>query len=192
MSWLQFIADLCKSFAWPTAAVAMVWLLRTPLYELIPLLKELEYKGLKAKFSKEVKEAEKIFSTIPENTITILPGNHDVEVNRFDTMLTVLPAGAVAEAWHALETAIEEAAKRLHLSTDDFWTTAFIKLRKAGWVSHEQARLIEALEDLRNLAVRRRPPISYDEGKQFLSMIQPLIRYFRNLTPESPKVATVA
>ena len=58
MNWLQFIAALIDSVAWPTAIVVLVIVLRTQIRSLLATLTSLKYKGLELDFGRELKKVE--------------------------------------------------------------------------------------------------------------------------------------
>ena len=58
MDWLSFSAQLIDSLVWPAVVITVIMLLRKPLTELIPLLRELSYKDLHLKFGQKLVELE--------------------------------------------------------------------------------------------------------------------------------------
>lgn len=54
MDGFTFTSEIIKAVAWPTAVIALVFLLRKPIIELAPLMKKLKYKELELEFSQEM------------------------------------------------------------------------------------------------------------------------------------------
>ncbi|MGA2440159.1 MAG: hypothetical protein ABSH08_04325 [Tepidisphaeraceae bacterium] len=200
MDWLTSVTEIVKSFAWPVAAVVIIWMVREPLGRLLPLLEELEWKGLKAKFRKGVKEAEKVAAESLPPEIPVTPQdrlhselNAEEEISgRFGKLLEISPEAAVLDAWRMLEEEMRAAAVRLQLSYPVHSSLFGIseKFGHDGWITPEQTRLIVALRKLRNLAAHggQDRAISVADASRALRMIEALARYFRSLTPDSPKV----
>jgi hypothetical protein len=198
MDWKTFVADLVKSLAWPCAAIAMVWLLRVPLGRLIRLLRKLKYKEFEAEFSQDLNKLEKVASksTLPVDETTPqdrLLGELNVAdgIIRHVDLLEASPEAAILTAWVELQQEIYQAAVRLTISRPKSASAFAIreKFWQDGWLTPEQYRLIIALHRLRNKAAHGGPDhvITVADATRFLALIEPLIRYFRSLTPESPK-----
>jgi hypothetical protein len=55
MDGFTFTTELIKALAWPSSVIILVFLLRKPIIELVPLMKKLKFKELEMEFSQEVK-----------------------------------------------------------------------------------------------------------------------------------------
>jgi hypothetical protein len=117
VGWLEFIAAVVSSIAWPLGIVVVVLLLRHQIANLIPLLRRLRYGEFEAVFSEEVGEAaEEIEQKAEETPVEKLP--EDVEellrrrAERMREMAQVYPDRAVIEAWGLVESESQEAARR--------------------------------------------------------------------------------
>jgi hypothetical protein len=69
MDWLQFIAAIVGSVAWPMATVTILFLLRRELLSLIPNLRVLKFKDLSLEFERKLSKAEDVVPQIPESPV---------------------------------------------------------------------------------------------------------------------------
>lgn len=104
MDWLQFIASIIDSLAWPGAILAAVILLRRPLSALLPLLRRLKYKGFEVEFDREVRklreEAVAALPPLPKTAPPQIP-----EETALIELALVAPRAAVLESWLLVESA---------------------------------------------------------------------------------------
>ncbi len=116
MDELTFISEIIKALAWPTVTVAIVFLLKKPIVELVPLMKKLKYKELELEFSQEVmalrvEAIEAPILEMSEDKDLSLSPSKALELVPFSTR------AAIMEAWIELETAAVEIAS-------SFWNQA--------------------------------------------------------------------
>lgn len=149
MSALTFIAELVKTLAWPVTVMILVWLLRKPIRELVPLLTRLKYKDFEVEFGRHMAElkAEASEELPPREPVAAGVG----EEGALNELAKLSPRAAITEAWRQVEVAALQAARRsdISLSPTEVTTTRVIR-------SLEQCRLIDAgkialLHDLRGL-----------------------------------------
>ena len=111
MDWLQFVASIVGSLAWPGVVLAAVILLRRPLAALLPLLRRLKYKDLEVEFDREVRElreeAAAALPPLPRAVPSAIP-----EENALLELASVSPRAAVVEAWLLVESAARRAIER--------------------------------------------------------------------------------
>ncbi len=149
MTFLEFLASIIGSLAWPIAAVVLVVFLKKPVVELIPLLRKLKYKELELEFSEGLKElkppAENLQFQGPKGAASDL-----------ERLAEVSPRAAIIEAWLQ----IEAEASRVAAS---FWTGSnrevFRNYAKLGdyleqckVLNSRQAQNFRKLRELRNKA----------------------------------------
>ena len=114
MDWLQFIASIIDSLAWPGAILAAVILLRRPLSALLPLLRRLKYKDFEVEFDRKVRklreEAVAALPPLPKTVPSQIP-----EETALIELVSVAPRAAVLESWLLVESAARRvlAAERL-------------------------------------------------------------------------------
>lgn len=109
MDGFTFISEIAKALAWPSAVIGLVFLLRKPIVELVPLMKKLKYKELELEFSQEVQDLKsKVIDALPEkdsqrqlsSTLT----------SKALDLVSYSTRAAIIEAWIELEAAAVEAA----------------------------------------------------------------------------------
>src|SRR5260370_1218861 len=123
MDWLQFLASLVKSLAWPTALVILVLLFRVPVRRALLSLTRLKYKDLELDFGRELKELEKEAKAIditPQPPKSIAPTQRDSSqlLQEAAQLAQRFPEPAVAVAWQAVEDELMQAVMRLAVSPD--------------------------------------------------------------------------
>lgn len=153
MDTLTFITEITKAVAWPLAAITLLFLLRKPLLELVPLVKKLKYKEMELEFSQEVMETKAAVAESAETT-----PNKSVEAQEKSEHIAQIAAystrAAVMEAWIELETAAAELAS-------SFWQTSNTDvmkkninlaeyLYKCGVIGPQQVNTFNTLRKLRN------------------------------------------
>jgi hypothetical protein len=105
MDWLQFIAAIVGSLAWPITLIIGFFLLKSYLPALFPFIERLKYKDFEVEFRKSVEE-------LTERSRTALPPPAEEEPaapkNRLYALAEISPRSAILEAWLAVETAAAE------------------------------------------------------------------------------------
>lgn len=144
---LTFVSSILASLAWPAAVVTIVFILRHPLTELIPLLKKLKYKDFEAEFGqgvRDVAEAAKRSHLPPAEAVTFAV--EPIAVADRD------PKTAVLTAWRDVERAgIAAAAKKgEEVPPNPSPIRLAQSLEDAGVVDSKQSAVIGQLGMLRN------------------------------------------
>src|SRR5271157_6230693 len=111
MDWLNFLTNIVASLAWPCTIIIIIFLMRKPIRDLLPLLQRLKYKEFELEFGKRVEEVkEEIETALPGEAQRILPSQ---EVEPLVKLAEISPSAAVLESWRSVEHAAIEAAQRL-------------------------------------------------------------------------------
>ena len=157
MDWLQFIAALVGSLAWPATIAFVVLLLRKPLGDLIPTLTSLRYKDLEMEFGEKLDQVEERVSKLPHPPRPPPTMAFDKKIDdRFQVAVEISPNLAVNEAWLPVEAALKEIANR-HLQgfsrppASSAHLVRILRDRKA--IDPLIAAIIDDLRSLRNIAV---------------------------------------
>src|ERR1700730_18334683 len=108
MDWLQFLASLIKSLAWPTTLVTLVVLFRAPVRRALLSVTRSKYKDLELDFGRELKQLEKEALAIditPQTPKNIAPTKRDSPklLQEAKKLGQNSPEPAVAVAWQAVE-----------------------------------------------------------------------------------------
>jgi len=155
MTWLEFIAKMTSSIAWPIALIAIVVIFKKPISFVISSVGKIKYKDLELDFASLKELAEGISPQEPPT----LPRSPE---QRFFTSLeeqiadivSKSPAGAVLLSWTAVETAISTTVARLAISADEPSSRSLqnnlMCLRRNTDLSPEVFKTIDRLRTLRN------------------------------------------
>jgi hypothetical protein len=148
LDWRTFFIEFLKAVTWPTAAVAMLLLLRRPLTELLKLTRRFKYQELEIEFGREISAAsQKIGETQPLRVRTAM-------FERIERIALEQPALAVIDAWREVEASLVEFAKRKELKVaPSVWVMPLILnalLFTEDHISQSQHEVISRLKSLRD------------------------------------------
>lgn len=197
MDALTFIAEVIKALAWPASAVLLVFMLRKPVGELIPLLRKLKYKEMEMEFSREIAvlKAEALPAleekASPEDVAhektwgpETLPDRLDVKREELRRMTSFSTRIAVMEAWLEVETAAAEAAS-------SFWSvppSATFKgfprmgeyLLRCKVIDDKQLETFNRLQQLRNKAAHAQElNLSEEDARSYVDLAIALAAHIR-------------
>ncbi|MBI3348857.1 MAG: hypothetical protein HY020_16815 [Burkholderiales bacterium] len=154
MDALSFIAKLVEALAWPVASIAVVWLLRTEIRNLVPLIKKLKAGPLEAEFEREVKELRGSVKASPSHTAEETVAQWLPVASQ---LAAVHPRAAILEAWRIVE------SKAIRLLQDAEPSLSDERLRSTrevvrllgghGFLSLEEVATLNQMRFLRNQAV---------------------------------------
>jgi len=162
MGWLQFIASVISSLAWPAAVVLLVFLLRLPLTKALLSLTHLKYKDLELDFARGLKELESKAKTIEVRPQVLKPQfatkkNSAQLLSEAQRLAHDFPEPAVAVAWQAVEDELMATVMRLAISPDPPWHNSAMKsaelLLGQGEIDESTIDVLKRMRNLRNLAV---------------------------------------
>lgn len=159
----SFIASVISSLAWPGTVLLCVILLRKPIAELIPLMRNLRYKGLKIDFGRRLEELEAEadqaeLPSIPPPT-TEAPEELGPATEYWETverLSEVSPRAAIAEAWRRVELALDDYFRRLGQERPRSYQGTLLALRDQNRLIPPAMSLFQELRVLRNRAVHAR------------------------------------
>ena len=153
MNWLEFLASIIGSFAWPATIILLVLLLRKPLAELIPFLERLKFRDLELNFGQRLMKVSQEAQQLLPPAAPLAP---EPEYDRLDELADVSPRAAVLESWLGVETAAVRALQRRELDLPSRDLQSPLKLRQAlsstGTIDSMQASIFDQLRSLRNAA----------------------------------------
>src|SRR5580698_9773569 len=107
MDWLQFIASLTRSLAWPAVLVLGFFILKANIGTVFPFIERLRYKDFEVEFRKSVQE-------LTERSRDVLPVRDDDDQaeapkERLYALAEISPRSAILEAWLQVEAAAVDA-----------------------------------------------------------------------------------
>jgi hypothetical protein len=156
MDWLQFIASLVSSLAWPALLAFFLWLIRKRIGALLSRMIELHLPGgAKAIFAQELDRGrdalEKIDFPVARRARTrdSLP----LEFRNTQEEATESPQWVIARAFTNIEALLIEAREKLHLSSRMPFTAVIKSLVQEGYVENGALELFESLRRGRNAVV---------------------------------------
>lgn len=177
MDILTFISSLIESVAWPAAVVFLVYLLRSPLSRLLPLVTSLKYKDLELQFGNQLKRIGD--ADLPQKDHRKrLP----LESQRVNRLAELSPRAAVLESWVSVELAALGAARSLmqdevHNKTLSY--QAIRALERSGRLDQNAVSMLRDLRDLRNQAAHAPDfAISTDSAIEYAEAADRLVAYF--------------
>lgn len=184
MDWFEFISAMTESLIWPVVTIIIVFSLRQPVTELIPLLKKLKYKELELEFSK-LKDDAKI-ATYDKNGGSASSDNEESFLP-----LQLVPfsqRAAIMEAWREVETAaISAAGSFLKSSSND----SLRNIKKLGQdlvqgqiIDENELHIFNKLRDLRNKSAHAEHlNLNESDAKFYIELASNLIKRIKSSKP---------
>jgi len=183
MDVLTFLSELIKSLAWPVTTIILVFLLRKPIVEFIPLLKRLKYKELELEFSQEVSELKAEVEAVAkekgeEPPLVSVRSEQLLELVSFSTR------AAIMEAWSEVESASVTIAS-------SFWgespSCTFRNMPKLGEyllqckvIDQKQLSVFNKLRQLRNkVAHAQDMDLSEKDARSYVQLASDLAKHIR-------------
>lgn len=182
MNWMEFLASLVSSLAWPVALAVLVFMLRHSIAALIPALRRLKYKDLELDFRRDMEEVrEEVNQGLPAPPA----GERLVADSATLKLLDASPRAAVLEAWYRVEMAVMDTAKRLALAGPfDIYTAlhAIKVLERAAGIDQNIVSILHNLRRLRNLAAHAPDfELSRDSGMDYVASADRVVRYLEQV-----------
>lgn len=194
MNWLQFVASVAGSLAWPVTVIAVVVLLRTQLRRVLLTLTRLRYKDLEVDFGRELKEVERkaraidVTPTGPPPQPATAPKNAAQILAEAERLAQDFPEPAVALAWSAVEDELMGAVMRLAISPDYPPLNSALQnarlLTEQGAIDQSTLDILNRMRNLRNMAVHGGAGltgVSTDEAREFIALARGIVEKLRRL-----------
>lgn len=162
MDWLEFVASLTRSLAWPITLVVLVFFLRVPITRALLKLTRLKYKDLELDFSHELKQLEDKARAvdIAVRQPRILPAGEKDSPQLLEEAARLaqdFPEAAVALGWQAVEDELMSSVLRLAISPDPPSYNSPLKnaqlLKDQHVIDENTFELLNRIRKLRNIAV---------------------------------------
>ncbi|MCL4554858.1 MAG: hypothetical protein M1617_04180 [Actinobacteria bacterium] len=186
---MEFVASIVGSLAWPATALFVLWVLRKPLAQLIPLLQRLRYRDIELDFSKKLEEAREV------TTMLESPGRRALSTEQSTAVQLALvsPRAGVHEGWRTLESAILTAAHSLGESffqdRKPLVVSAITVLEKSGVINRDFGDVLEGLRELRNEASHAPDfAVPVSEALDFIRTCEQLARILLDRADEAKQV----
>ncbi|WP_428407343.1 hypothetical protein [Hyphococcus sp.] len=150
MGWLEFIASIVNSLAWPGALVIVFLLLKDHIHKLPDYIKSFRYKDLvEITFQDKVQalkhEAESAGVELPVPLPSGLAGLLDIDGHKYNSVYLL--------AWKEIEARLDSLAEK-HSLTGPMPTSRIIyKLSETGVISDADARALNEFREIRDMVV---------------------------------------
>lgn len=169
MDWLEFVASLVQSLAWPTAVVIVVLILRAPLARALsgPVKRwKAGPSGVEIEYWEQTLEAARAELAQATPEVAALPGVDD-ELAR---LVEVSPRAAVMEAFARIERELRGLV-RDEAGADRVGGMQLARLARARErINDETLKAIEGMAVLRNLAAHGPDEIDETRAREFVAL----------------------
>ena len=158
MDWLQFIAAVVGSLAWPLTLIVGFFILKSHLSALFPFVERLRYKDFELDFRKSLQDlSEKSRSALPTAELAVQADTTSSR-NKLYSLAEISPRSAILEAWLQVEAAAAEIIQRRSLAQGNkVIGVAPLRLgdylRRGEILNSAQMEIFSRLRELRNKAV---------------------------------------
>ena len=183
MGWLEFIASIVGSLAWPAAVVFIVFFLRHQIRELIPRLARVQAGSFAAEFDRGLDRAQEIGQQVEEEealppieeTDERLIANRDMLYARAQES----PKEAVYDAWLLVQAEAHAAAMRngLDRSTGLPLRRTVEMLANQGNVARPLVDYTGELERLHRETLQTQAPVTEGAATRYVELAERLISY---------------
>ncbi|HZF97753.1 MAG TPA: hypothetical protein VEY92_05840 [Pseudoxanthomonas sp.] len=196
MDTLTFIAEVGKALAWPISVLLLVFMLRKPIRELIPLLRKLRYKEVEMEFSREIAELKAEAIHAPERLMlpATTPNDEQAAARLQDKlnakreellhMVSFSTSVAVIEAWLEVEAAAIEVASSFWSVPPSDSLKGFPRmgeyLLQCKVIDQKQLETFKRLRQLRNKAAHAQElNLNEDDARSYVELALALAAHIR-------------
>jgi hypothetical protein len=184
MDGFTFASEIVKALAWPSALIGLVFLLRRPIIELVPLMKKLKYKELELEFSQEIQALKsEANDALPEKEKQ-LP--FEIATSKALDLVSYSTRAAIIEAWIELEAAAVEIANSFWIQShsDIFRNDPKLGdyLHQCKVIDDKQLVIYRKLRQLRNTSANAEElNLSESDARAYVEMASNLTRHIKNI-----------
>ena len=145
---LDSIVGLVDALAWPVVAVVVVFMLRKPLANLIPLVEKIRFRDMEVYFRQLIEET-------TSQADAVSPSLDPPPIDeRIQDLAKVYPRGAIIESWILIERAVVDLAEVRQTSVPPSRRKStrqvVAALEKAGLLGEDLAKIVIDLNVIRN------------------------------------------
>jgi hypothetical protein len=184
MDGFTFTTEIVKAIAWPISLVTLVFIVRKPIFDLMPLIKKLKYKELELEFSQEVQALRLEAKDAFVERAGCKADNSKLSIAL--DLVSFSSRAAIIEAWIELEAAAIELA-------GSFWgqdgKVAFSNYSKLGDYLHQcevlddkQLTIFNKLRELRNKSAHAESlNLNDNDARAFVETASNLTRHIKSV-----------
>jgi len=172
MDWITFLSKLIDSVAWPISIIILAFIFRSPLSELILVLRRLKYKDFELEFDSEIKKLHSDISRTLEDKERIDEETKGEKIKLLQ-LSNISPQAAILDSWSQVEKEAFLAVRRLKPELDgkeiNNWLLVIHTLLNSGGLDSDKFRQFNKLGNLRNqIAHNIDLPISSEGAKEYI------------------------
>jgi hypothetical protein len=179
LDWLQLLASIVDSLAWPVTIGIAAYLLRRPLLELLPNLRLFKFKEFEIQFGERLERLEQELGQEPPPIPKEPRSDWELIADeRFDALAAISPNAAILEAWVDIESTLQELARHrfLRANMERRPRSALQIIRELGSrqiISPKLASMLDDLRGLRNVAAHPTADkqISLSEARRYKDIV---------------------
>lgn len=154
MNWLEFVASVIASLAWPLSIIIIFCFLRRPIIQLVPLLRRLKVKEIELEFRERLDAAKPKVALMADVRQKLIEGFLKPR-EHYLRLAEISKRSAIMEAWLEVEAAASDAYVRLveagmKVFMEPRETAEF--LRSRNLISEDEYKVYVELSRLRNRA----------------------------------------
>ena len=191
MNWMDFVASLFKSIAWPTTVLILVFSFRALIKRVLANLTRVKYGELRMDFGRELKQVEKEAKAIniqPRPLRSIAPVKKEPLklLEEAGQLASQYPEPAISVGWQAVEAQLKDSISGLQPEKRHEQFSLGTTLGNAEVLVGEKLidfatfELIRSMYKLRNLAVHGQGgSITADEAYEFLAFAKGIVEKLR-------------
>lgn len=178
MDLLTFIATIIGSLVWPATLLVAIFMMRTPIAELLTNLRRLKYKELEVDFGKELEKIEAVMDTVeieakPKGELPVEVEPEPLPKTRaelLERLAELSPNAAILESWRNVERTLDIYFRRRGIERPRSGQTIL------GHLDHDPnfpPQLVSAYQELRllrNRAAHDRENLTAEHAKEFSAL----------------------
>jgi hypothetical protein len=157
MSWMDFVASLVGSLAWPLAAIIIALLFRMQIAGLLNKIRRLTWGDKALDFAGTLDKLETASRDVgPAEADATKPSHLPDE--RFQNLLRISPSAAILDAWRPVEQTLRQVGARKDYDPRILQSPTQImkKLTEEGAITTPVYEMLRDLQRLRNVAAHQR------------------------------------
>lgn len=180
-TWLDFIASIVASVAWPGALAFVVWLFRQEIVRLLPFL---HVKGGDLEVTFRLAEAQKVAESLPPTQDPPQPETPN-ESSQFAQLFEISPSAAMVQIRKELEIAMRATGERAGIPDLRYITSKNLlrALATKGIVDRSTTALLDDLLSIGNRAAHENVDITLSEALQYRSLADRVISVLDSTVP---------
>jgi hypothetical protein len=176
--WLDFIASVVGSLAWPIVVLVLLFLFRSQVVKLVAAILERvpEMESFKTPWGEAVwsksavaKVSKDVAATLPPRPLEIKPHGNDGDPDVSTQLAQIQPSAGVINAFLRVE---QEVRRCLELLNVPWRGSPIASFRRAPVVPDRLKRLVEELAQLRNAAAHGQGDITLESALDYITSSQ--------------------